>query len=409
MRPGNELMAEVRRVPTGLQERSNGANLRHEGTRVSGFVKAVAVWPERRRVAVEERAAPALESDTSVRLRMLDVGVCGTDTEICRFDYGGTPPPGEDHLVVGHEGLGRVVEAGAAVSGLAAGDLVVPMVRHPCDRRECHACRSGHQDFCETGAYTERGIVGAHGFLADEVAEEERYLVRLAPELRGVGVLTEPLTIAEKAMRQFVEVRRRLPWLAQADETELLEGRSGLVLGAGPVGLLGCMLLRLRGLAVTVYSRGGSDDPRAALVRQLGGTYLSSSEVPTSELASRLGRIDLVYEAAGASQLAFDVLPQLGANGVFVFTGVPGRKHRIEVPGDAIMRNLVLRNQAVFGTVNAGRVDFESAARDLLAIHERWPGTLDALITGRHPMSQFCELAVEGRGIKNVIAVGDSA
>ena len=372
-------------------------------------MKAVAVWPERRRVEVEERAAPALASDTSVRIHMLDVGVCGTDTEICGFDYGGTPPPGEDHLVVGHEGLGRVAEVGRGVSGLAPGDLVVPMVRRPCDRRECHACRSGHQDFCETGAYTERGIVGAHGFLAEEVVEEERYLVRLAPELRAVGVLTEPLTIAEKAIRQFQEVLRRLPWLADADAAELLADRCGLVLGAGPVGLLGCMLLRLRGLAVTVYSRGGSDDPRAALVRQLGGAYLSSSEVPASELASRLGRIDLVYEAAGASQLAFDVLPQLGANGVFVFTGVPGRKHRIEVPGDAIMRNLVLRNQAIIGTVNAARVDFESAARDLLAIRERWPGTLEALITGRHPMARFCELAREGRGIKNVIAVRESA
>jgi threonine dehydrogenase-like Zn-dependent dehydrogenase len=188
---------------------------------------------------------------------------------------------------------------------------------------------------------------------------------------------------------------------------ELLRDRTGLVLGAGPVGLLGCMLLRLRGLAVTVYSRGGSDDPRAALIRRLGGTYLSSKEVPASDLAARLGGIDLVYEAAGASQLAFDVLPQLGANGVFIFTGVPGRKHRIEVPGDAIMRNLVLRNQAVIGTVNAGRIDFESAARDLLAIHERWPGTLEALITGRYPMSRFCERATNG-GIKDVIAVGES-
>jgi glucose 1-dehydrogenase len=372
-------------------------------------MKAVAVWPERRRVAVEERPAPALVSDSSVLLRMLDVGVCGTDSEICRFDYGGTPPPGEDHLVVGHEGLGRVAEAGAAVAGLAPGDLVVPMVRRPCDRPECRACRSGHQDFCETGAYTERGIVGAHGFLAEVVVEDERYLVRLAPELRGVGVLTEPLTIAEKALRQFLEVRRRLPWLAQADETELLRGQKGLILGAGPVGLLGCMLLLLRGLPVTVYSRGPSDDPRAALVRRLGGTYLSSAEVPTSELADRVGGIDLVYEAAGASQLAFDALPQLGVNGVFVFTGVPGRKHRIEVAGDAIMRNLVLRNQAVLGTVNAGRVDFESAAHDLLAIRRRWPGALEALITGRYPMPQFCDRATGSGGIKDVIAVGESA
>jgi glucose 1-dehydrogenase len=401
-------MAEVWSVLTGLQERPKRANLRHGDAQAPGIMKAVAVWPERHRVEIVEQAPPSLVSDTSVRLRMLDVGVCGTDTEICRFDYGGTPPHGEDHLVVGHEGLGRVTEVGPGVAGLAPGDLVVPMVRRPCDRPECRACRSGHPDFCETGAYTERGIVGAHGFLAQEVVDDERYLVRLAPELRGVGVLTEPLTIAEKAIRQFLEVRRRLPWLAEAAPAELLQERSGVVLGAGPVGLLGCMLLRLRGLAVTVYSRGGSDDPRAELVRRLGGTYLSSAEVPTSELAARVGEIDLVYEAAGASRLAFDVLPQLGANGVFVFTGVPGRKHRIEVPGDAIMRNLVLRNQAVVGTVNADRSDFESAARDLLAIGERWPGTLGTLVTGRYPMSQFCERAVDGGGIKDVIAVAES-
>jgi glucose 1-dehydrogenase len=402
-------MAEHWSLPTGLQEPSSGANVRHGHAQGWAIVKAVAAWPGRRRVAVEERPAPALVSDTSVRLRMLDVGVCGTDTEICRFDYGGTPPAGEDHLVVGHEGLGRVAEAGTAVTALAPGDLVVPMVRRPCDRRECRACRSGHPDFCETGAYTERGIVGAHGFLAEEVVDDERYLVRVAPELRGVGVLTEPLTIAEKAVRQFLEVRRRLPWLAEAPESELLQGRTGVVLGAGPVGLLGCMLLRLRGLAVTVYSRGSTDDARAGLVRRLGGTYLSSGEVPVSDLGNRVGGIDLIYEAAGASRLAFDVLPQLGANGVFVFTGVPGRKHRIEVAGDAIMRNLVLRNQAVVGTVNADRADFESAARDLLAISAQWPGALEALITGRYPMSQFCERATDGRGIKDVIAVGEPA
>jgi threonine dehydrogenase-like Zn-dependent dehydrogenase len=370
-------------------------------------MKAVAVWPKGRRVGVEERATPVMASDASVRLRILDIGICGTDAEICRFDYGGTPPPGDDHLVVGHEALARVVEVGAGTSGLRPGDLVVPMVRRPCAHPECHACRSGHPDFCETGAYTERGIMGAHGFLAEEVVEDERYLVRLAPELRNVGVLTEPLTIAEKGLRQFLEVRRRLPWLNDAPDAELLTGHTGLVLGAGPVGLLGCMLLRSRGLDVTVYSRGASGNPRALLVQRVGGTYISSSEVPTSELGNRVGGIDLVYEAAGASQLAFDALLQLGANGVFVFTGVPGRKHRIQVAGDAIMRNLVLRNQTVLGTVNAGRIDFEAAARDLALIRSRWPGALEVLITGRYPMAQFCERAVDGRGIKDVIAVAE--
>jgi glucose 1-dehydrogenase len=368
-------------------------------------MKAVAVWPERRKVEVEERAAPAINSATSVRLRVLDVGVCGTDAEICRFDYGGTPPPGENHLVVGHEALGQVAEVGPRVSRFRPGDLVVPMVRRPCSRPDCHACAAGHPDFCESGAYTERGIVAAHGFLAEEVVEEERYLVSLGPELRQVGVLTEPLTIAEKGLRQFLEVRRRLPWLDRASDAEVLTQRQALVLGAGPVGLLGCMLLRLRGLKVAVYSRGGAGDPRALLVESIGCTYLSSAQVPTSELAARLGGIDLIYEAAGASQLAFDALEQLGPNGVFVFTGVPGRKHRIQVEGDAIMRNLVLRNQTVLGTVNAGRMDFESASRDLDGIRKAWPGTLEAMITGRYPMAQFCQRAGEGRGIKDVIAV----
>jgi threonine dehydrogenase-like Zn-dependent dehydrogenase len=370
-------------------------------------MRAVAVWPERRRVDVVEREAPALRSATSVRLRVLDVGVCGTDGEICRFDYGGTPPPGEDHLVVGHEALGRVVEPGPAVSRLRPGDLVAPMVRRPCSLPECPACRAGHPDFCVTGAYTERGITGAHGVLAEEAVEDERYLVPVARELRDVGVLTEPLTVAEKGLRQFLEVRRRLPWLERASDEELMADRQALVLGAGSVGILGCMLLRLHGFRATVYSRGRSGDPKAVLVESLGAVYLSSEEVSAEEVARRTGGIDLVYEAAGASRLAFEALEHLGANGVFVFTGVPGRKHRIEIPGDALMGNLVLRNQTVLGTVNAGRVDFESAVRDLGRMRKAWPGALQAVITGRYPMERFCERAGARDGIKDVITVAD--
>jgi glucose 1-dehydrogenase len=371
-------------------------------------MKAVAVWPARRRIGVMERAAPTIDSDTSVLLRVLDVGVCGTDAEICRFDYGGTPPAGEEYLVVGHEALGQVIETGSSVSRLRPGDLAVPLVRRPCSRPECAACRAGHPDFCETGAYIERGIVGAHGFLAEQVVEDERYLIPVAPEIRGVGVLTEPLTIAEKGLRQFLEVRRRLPWLERATDDELMVGRHALVLGAGPVGLLGCMLLMLRGFRVTAYSRGPLGSPKAAVVESLGATYLSSSAVTVAEVAKRMGGIDLIYEGAGASQLAFDALEQLGANGVFVFTGVPGRKHRIEISGDAIMRNLVLRNQTVLGTVNAARVDFDSAVADLARIRKTWPGALEALITGRYPMERFCERAAGGHGIKDVIAVAEA-
>jgi glucose 1-dehydrogenase len=368
-------------------------------------MKAVVVRHTDRRLEVVERATPTLDSRTSVRLRVLDVGVCGTDAEICEFHYGGTAPAGEDHLVVGHEALGEVVEVGAGVTGLRPGDLAVPMVRRPCSLSECPACRSGHPDFCVTGKYTERGITGAHGFLAEEIVEDERYLIAVPAELRGVGVLTEPLTVAEKGLRQFLDVRRRLPWLTRVPDGELMHDRRAVVLGAGPVGLLGCMLLQLRGLAVTVYSRSRAPNPKAAVAESLGAAYCSSEQTPLADVVRRMGGIDLVYEATGASQLAFDALEHLGPNGVFVFTGVPGRKHRIEIAGDAIMRRLVLQNQTVLGTVNAGRVDYESAVRDLARARIAWPGTLDTVITGRYSMERFCERATASDGIKNVIAV----
>jgi glucose 1-dehydrogenase len=369
----------------------------------------VAFWPARRKVDVVKHERPALAAPDEARIRILDVGVCGTDAEICGFDYGGTPPEGEEYLIVGHEALGQVVETGPGVTGLRPGELVVPMVRRPCPIAECPACRSGHPDFCVTGKYTERGIVGAHGFLAEEAVADARYLVPIARELRDVGVLTEPLTIAEKGLRQYLEVRRRLPWLALAPDAELTRGHHALVLGAGPVGLLGCLLLRLHGFRVTVFARSRAPNPRSEIARSAGATYLSGAECPIKAAAESLGVIDLVYDAAGASQLAFDTLEHLGPNGVFVFTGVPGRKHRVDIAGDAIMRSLVLQNQTVLGTVNAGRQDFEAAVRDLGRMRERWPGALEALITGRGPMERFCDRAGASDGIKDVIAVGDPA
>lgn len=371
-------------------------------------MKAVAVWSHRRKVGIVEREPPVLATPDAVRIRVLEVGVCGTDAEICAFQYGGEPPPGEEYLVVGHEGLGEVVEVGPAVHRIRPGDLVAPMVRRPCPLPGCPACRSGHPDFCVTGAYTERGIREAHGFLSEVATAEERYLVPLPASLRDVGVLTEPLTVAEKGLRQYLKVRRRLPWLAGASDRELTEGRRALVLGAGPVGLLGCLLLRLHGLRVTVYSRGREPNPSAAIARGAGAEYVAAERLPVGQAAGAAA-VDLVYEAAGASGLAFTTLEHLGPNGIFLFTGVPGRKHRIDIPGDTIMRNLVLRNQTVIGTVNAGRADFEAAVADLGRIRERWPGLLERLITGHWPMEGFCDRAGAPEGIKDVIAVGGPA
>ncbi len=369
-------------------------------------MKALAVFPRDRRVAVIDAPEPRLARDTDVKLRMIDVGICGTDKEISAFQYG-TPPPGADRLVIGHESLGEVIEVGAAVSRVRVGDLVVPMVRRPCPHESCAACRAGRQDFCYTGDFTERGIKEADGFMTGYVVDDECYMNVVAPELRDVGVLVEPLTIAEKAIMQLWDVQERLPW---ACRDEAVQGRAhcrnAVVLGAGPVGLLGAMALVVAGFKTSIYSRGGASDARGRVATAIGARFVSADRRSIPELAAEIGNIDVVYEAAGASRAAFELIAALGTNGVFIFTGVPGRKAPVEVDTDLLMRNLVLKNQVVFGTVNAPRSAFEAAVRDLAIFKQRWPSALRSLISARVPLDAAPALLKEsGPGIKNVVTI----
>ena len=367
-------------------------------------MRAVAVVPGAREVREVAQPEPALATATDVKLRILEVGVCGTDREICAFEYG-TPPAGSPHLVIGHESLGEVVEVGSAVNSLRAGDLVVPMVRRPCPHGHCRACRAGRQDFCFTGDIRERGIKEAHGFMTDFVVDDARYMNVVPEKLRSVGVLVEPLTIAEKALLQLWDLQERLPWDCPHTGTS---GRgcchNAVVLGAGPVGLLGAMALAARGFATFVYSAEPDDHWKAGLVRSLGATFVSAKTTTIDQLKERIGNIDLAYEATGNSRVTFDLLRVLGTNGIFIMTGVPGHKGPAPIDTDGLMRNLVLKNQIVLGTVNAGRDAFEAAIADLGLFQSLWPKAVESLIIGRFPVSAHRELLLGApSGVKNVI------
>jgi threonine dehydrogenase-like Zn-dependent dehydrogenase len=365
-------------------------------------VKALAVTPAERRIElVTDHPEPAIVAPDDVLLRVLRVGVCGTDREICAFDYG-TPPAGESRLVLGHESLTEVVAAGPAAAGFAPGQLVVPMVRRPCADLACDACRAGRQDFCVTGGYVERGIKGAHGFMTERVMDSARWLVPLPEALRDVGVLVEPLTIAEKALLEVRRMLDRMPW--RGDD---LAGLRAVVLGGGPVGLLGAMALRTAGCAVTLLSKQPATDVRAGLMETIGGRYASAAETPIATLLPSLGRTDLVYEAVGAAAPAFEALGALGPNAMFVFTGVPGRRGAPDVDSGAIMRSVVLNNQVVLGTVNAGRDAYEAAVADLGRFVAAWPDAVRALITNRVPLEGAPgALTTRGDGIKTVVEIG---
>jgi glucose 1-dehydrogenase len=357
-------------------------------------------------VKLIDHEEPGITTPTQVKLRMLEVGVCGTDKKITSFHFG-TPPAGSDYLIIGHESLGEVIEVGPEVRAIRPGDLVVAAVRRPCPHEYCRACRMEHQDFCFTGDFKERGIKEAHGFIAELVVDEERYLNVVPSDLRDVAVLTEPLTVAEKVMSEVWHIQQRLPWTDPSTPAAMRDkGLKALVLGAGPVGQLGTMAFVAAGFETYVYSRSKVPNPKAGLVEAIGAAYLSTQTTPLEQLARQVGTIDLVLEAAGTAQTAYDVMRMLGANAIFVFAGVPDHNAPIEVDAALLIRDHVVKNQALLGSVNADGSDFEAAIRDLGLFKQRWPQELHSLITGYYPIEQAPPVVLGNvDGIKRVITL----
>ncbi|MEQ1858572.1 MAG: glucose 1-dehydrogenase [Chthoniobacteraceae bacterium] len=366
-------------------------------------MKGVGVVPGKRELRMIDHPEPAITAANELKIRTIEVGICGTDREICTFAYG-RPPGDSEYLLLGHECLGEVVEIGEGVTGFKPGDLVVPSVRRPCGDPDCAPCREGRQDFCFTWQFTERGINQRHGYMTEVFVEEDRYLTPVPTELRDVAVMAEPLTIAEKGLAQIWQVQKRLPGWENDGGKGRGFGRNAVVLGAGPIGLLGAMKLLIEGFRVFIYSRSKAPNFKADIAAQIGAEYVSSLEVSAEELAKKAGNIDLVYEAVGEGNVTFEVMRELGINGVFIMTGIPAEKPQIPIFADTIMRNITLKNHAIIGTVNASPQAFADAIEDLGEFKRRWPAAVAALITGRFGIDAHRELLIgKAAGIKNVI------
>jgi threonine dehydrogenase-like Zn-dependent dehydrogenase len=148
-----------------------------------------------------------IDGGRGVLVEIIRVGVDGTDKEINLADYGETPP-GDDYLITRHENFGRVLEVGPNVPGtIRPGGLVVATVRRP-----GHSVYDaiGLQDMTTDDTYYERGIDLRHGYLTEHYAEDHAYVVPLPDALHEVGVLLEPMTVAQKGIFQAYEIQRRL-------------------------------------------------------------------------------------------------------------------------------------------------------------------------------------------------------
>jgi threonine dehydrogenase-like Zn-dependent dehydrogenase len=356
-------------------------------------MRAIAVTPGRANSARPLDVPSQERGKDEYLVRMLEVGIDGTDREIDAGEYG-EAPPGEGTLVIGHESLGEVVEECPGERCFREGDLVVATVRRPCPER-CLNCRNGEYDFCLTGHYREHGIKGRHGFLREFYAERPEFLVGVPPELRSVAVLLEPLSIAEKVFRQTYKIQERMLW----------EPVRAIVTGAGGMGMLAALLARLRGLETLVYSRSPAVGARGEILGRIGAEYAKGDERTLTEAAAAFGAPDLVVEATGFSPLAWEAAGILHRNGVACLLSVTGGERTAVIPSDRLNRELVLGNRLVFGSVSAHRLDFEQGVADLRAIQERWPGALERFVTRRLPMERIREALDGPEDLKTVLEV----
>ncbi len=306
-----------------------------------------------------------------VLVKVLRVGVDGTDKEINAAEYGNAPE-GEQFLITGHENFGRVVEIGPNVPDtIRPGTYVVATVRRP---GYSLYDQIGLQDMTTDDVYFERGINLRHGYLTEYYVEDAEYIVTLPGTLREVGVLLEPLTVAEKGLNQAYEIQRRL---------KVWQPRRAAVVGAGTIGLLATLAMRLRGLEVTCYSRRLPPYRNSDLITELGARYISSQQSTLAKASERYGPFDVIFEASGFSPLVFQAAEALGKNGILVLSSVTGGENKVEVNADKINEGFVLGNKVMVGTVNASQADFVSGVNDLVKAEAFFPGWLNKLLTTR--------------------------
>lgn len=338
-------------------------------------MKAVAVIPGQpdsiHLAALPKPSVHEIPNGRGVLVQVLRVGVDGTDKEINAAEYG-MAPPGDDFLVIGHECLGRVLEVGPAVNEFAPGDYVVPTVRRP---GGSFYDQIGQYDMTSEDTYFERGINLRHGYLTERFADDPEYLVKIPKGLKHVAVLLEPASIIEKGIIQAYEAQRRF---------KIWRPRKAAVLGAGTVGLLAALSLRMKGFDVTSFGKQGRPSRNLDLLAELGVRYVPTNELSIREAAKRFGPFDLMFEATGYSPVVFEAMECLGKNGVLVLASVTGGDREHPIPADKINLDFVLGNKLVVGTVNANREYFEAGVYDFARAELEFSGWLSKLLT--HPV-----------------------
>jgi threonine dehydrogenase-like Zn-dependent dehydrogenase len=358
------------------------------------LMKALVLYPKKHLVELEDVEEPQIKTTKDLKIKVLEVGICGTDKELIRT--GGDPSWASDKMIIGHEMIGKVIEVGKNVTLFKPGDIVTVTIRRGCNH--CPSCLQNRPDLCYTTDYLDRGIKGLDGFNAEYVVEEEKHVIKIPNSILNCAILCEPGSSVEKGIEQMLCIQKiRLPdW----EESKNFSHKKALIVGLGTLGLLACVFLKQRGFQLFGADIYPTSSKRCKILKELDGTYIDLNQTSFKELGQNM---DLIIECVGIAKVNFDLLHALGPNGGCVMLGIPDRHATCSIEGGQLMLQLVVKNQVILGVLNAGKQHWEQALKDLEEAQKKWPDLLSQLITHHLEIEEFDFLSKrEGEEIKSI-------
>jgi threonine dehydrogenase-like Zn-dependent dehydrogenase len=339
-----------------------------------------------------------------VLIRTKAVGICATDREMVRSKTIFTVPDGQKDLILGHEGLGSVVALGEGVAGLIPGESMVPVAyidehRHSVAGLEI-PCRI---DMCPFGHERRRGI-NADGFFRDYFVDRPNQLVSVPSEISDVAMLLEPLTVTLKGLTDAHVVRQR--WLEGSSALTPDEfPQKTLVVGAGPIGLLGILLSRVYGWETVAVDVVDADSKKAQIVKQAGAHYINARETSPQDIRANFKEFDIIVEAVQDPRILFDYVDLLAMNGVFLVVGWVAGVREDSLDMASFIRELLTKHATVLATVGGGRRHYQEGMRRLVEMKRSFGDVLEQMVTARYPIEQYeTGLAIAGpQEIKTVL------
>ncbi|MFE2752416.1 L-threonine 3-dehydrogenase [Actinosynnema sp. NPDC059335] len=245
-----------------------------------------------------------------VVVRVLRTGICGTDLHIDSWDEWAAHNI-HAPLVLGHEFVGEVVETGAAVTGVAVGDLVSGEGHLVCGT--CRNCKAGRRHLCANT----RGL-GVHSdgaFAQYVVLPEQNAWVHRAPVDLDVAAIFDPFGNAVHTALSFPVI-----------------GEDVLITGAGPIGIMAAAVAKHAGARNVVIT--DVSEHRLALAREVGvDLALNVAERTISEAQSELGMtegFDVGMEMSGKPIALQEMIGNMAHGGRIAMLGLPAEGFAVD-------------------------------------------------------------------------------